>query len=379
MLRRTVLLLLTAAWLAACSRPPGGAPQPAATTATLIPHIAPTASPVAATGTPSPAPVDDTAEPPAVVEPPAATLTINGQSQTSGIGTYCWSGDSEGGAPGLCVDKAGVPTPRDPLQVATVPFTAQFAFAPDIVPTSISLTLIPVSPADEMTVDGTPDWRWWPFGQGQTFELASAATTEVGLAPEPGLYALTAFTFFEGRGDVVYGFLVQVGEVDTGTTGVAFTLPETCQPRDQLSPYVDPGGRYCLLYPAHFLVGDVTLDRASFYGPPLDQSSEPLLGALTLSVNGPAGERNLAQVVDEYVAGASEGLPVTRSPLTVAGEPAELVEGLPGRFPHWQILFLHNGLIYQVSVYPKGPEFAAAQADVDAVWNVVRASLTFFD
>jgi len=34
----------------------------------------------------------------------------------------------------------------------------------------------------------------------------------VELSPQPGLYALAVFTAWDGRGDVVYGFLVQVGE-----------------------------------------------------------------------------------------------------------------------------------------------------------------------
>jgi hypothetical protein len=376
MLRRIALLWIVGAVLAACSLAPGGVPQQVAT---VEPAGTNSESPnTGATGTPTPAAVDETGEPPASVEPPPATLTINGQSQESGIGTYCWNSGTEGNGPGMCADKIGVPTPRDPIQVEAAPFTAQFTFAPDIVPTGVSLTAIPVSPDDEMTVEGTPEWRWWPFGEGQTFELPAASVTQAELTLEPGLYALTAFTFFEGRGDVVYGFLVQVGGAAPTPAGVAFTLPATCQPREGLSPYVDPGGRYCLLFPSYFRVGDVSMDRAGFLGPALDNSIEPVFAALGVAVTGPAGERTLAQVVDEYVAANSGGLPTTRTPLTIGGEPAEMVEGLPGRTPHTQIFFVHAGTVYQFSVFPLGADYAQAAADIDAVWNAVRESFTFF-
>ena len=375
MLRRLLLLTVAAAWLAACA----GAPQQAATSTPAPDNpSAQTAMPIV-TATPTPAAVDETQAPPAMVEPPPATVTINGATQVSGIGTYCWSADADSGGVGVCVDKMGVPTARDPIQVAAVPFIATLTFPLETAPSSVSLTLIPVSADQEMTVDGTPDWRWWPFGEGQTYEVTAGVTSEVELAPGPGLYALTAFTFFEGRGDVVYGFLIQVGEPEQtgGGEGMAFTLPASCLPREGLSPYVDPGGRYCLLFPAHFRIGDVTLDRANFYGPPLDQSIEPVFAALTVSVNGLSGDLSLAQVVDEYVAGAGAGLPVTRSPLTIGGVPAEMVEGLPGRTPNSQIFFLHGGLVYQLSVFPLGADFAQAAPDIDAVWGAVSASFTF--
>ena len=371
MLRRLFLSLVAAAWLTGCGLPALGGAMAEST-----PTVAPTMLPLP-TGTPTPAAVDDTAEPPAMVEPPAATLTVDGQTQVAGLGTYCWTSGETGAGLGLCVDKMGVPTPRDPIQVNAVPFTAHFTFPLAEAPTSVSLTLIPVSAEVELTVEGTPDWRWWQFGEGQAVDVPLGVETDVELSPKPGLYALAVFTAWEGAGDVVYGFLVQVGEPETG--GVAFTLPDACQPRDNLSPYVDPGGRYCLLFPPSFRIGDVTLNRANFYGPPLDLSPEPVLAVLSVSAAGPAVGRTLAQVVDSYVAVNGQGLPITRSPLSLAGEPAELVEGLPGRTPHWQIFLLHAGRVYQVSVFPKGDDFAQATPDVDAVWNAVSALLTFFE
>jgi hypothetical protein len=379
MLRKLLLLIAAGAWLAACAAP-GGVPQ-AVGTETQAPATNPpndTAAPIA-TGTPTPSAVDETSEPPAIIEPPPATLTINGQTQVSGIGTFCWNNGEAGAGLGVCVDKMGVPTPREPIAVEAGPFTAQFTFPLEQPPSSVSLTLIPVSAGDEMTVGGTPDWRWWPFAGGQSVELTPGVTTEVELSPEPGLYALTAFTFFEGRGDVVYGFLVQVGPGSETGGGAAFVLPASCQPHDNLSPYLDPGGRYCLLFPSYFRIGDVTMDRAVLYGPPLDPSLEPVMASLGVSVVGPAGGRSLQAVVDAYVAENALGQAVTRSEIVLSNEPAIVVEGLPGRTGHWQALAVHGDTVYQLSLAPKDEQFPQAAGDVEAVWGAVSASFTFLN
>ena len=65
------------------------------------------------------------AEPPPTGTPPEATLSINGQRQASGIGTYCWPGVE--GDVSVCADMIGVPTPLDPLTVEP-PFLAKFEF-----------------------------------------------------------------------------------------------------------------------------------------------------------------------------------------------------------------------------------------------------------
>jgi len=68
-----------------------------------------------------------------------------------------------------------------------------------------------------------------------------------------------------------------------------------------------------------------------------------------------------------------------RSALTQAGEPAELVEGLPGRTRNWQYFLIYAGSTHQVWVFLKGDYFAQAAPDVDAVWNAASASLTFLE
>ncbi|TFH38256.1 MAG: hypothetical protein E4G94_12570, partial [ANME-2 cluster archaeon] len=57
----------------------------------------------------------------ASADPPPAILKINGNEQTSGIGSNCWKEENE--TYSLCVDKIGIITPAEPL-VTMSPFTA---------------------------------------------------------------------------------------------------------------------------------------------------------------------------------------------------------------------------------------------------------------
>lgn len=54
-------------------------------------------------------------------DPPPAILMINGNEQTSGIGSNCWKVDNETFS--LCADYVGVITPAEPLLTSS-PFTA---------------------------------------------------------------------------------------------------------------------------------------------------------------------------------------------------------------------------------------------------------------
>jgi hypothetical protein len=367
------LSLLTLA-LAACA--PGAAGTSTPTTLPPTPTLAPVD---AVTPTPSPAAERPTETRPApeMTEPPPATMTIAGQSQASGIGSYCWntSGDPAQGL-GLCVDKMGIMTPLDALVVPAGAFTAQFQLPLEEPPSGVSLSVFPAL-GEPSVFDNVQSWM--PNTEaGQQFELALDSAPTVELTLEPDLYVFGLFVRWEGWGDVFYGYLVQVGEGQGA--GPAFTLPASCVPADQsMAPYVDPGGRYCVQFPDYFRIGDVTMDRVNFYGPPLDQSIEPVFAALSIQVLGPAEGQSLTAVVDAYVAENSLGQPVTRRAITLGGEPAEGIEGLPGRFLTWQALLIHADVIYQVSLFPKDPALPQAEPDAQAIWQAVEMTFTFFE
>jgi hypothetical protein len=374
--RHLALLVLVAASLGCRAAASATATAVATQTAAQPPAVtaSSTAAQPAASATPSPAAPPTIVPLPGDGQPPPGTLIVAGQEQIAGIGSYCWPTEMAGGqVVGLCADKLGIITPLEPLLVPAGPFTARFRLPLDQAPSVLSLNLMPAAgEPSQFPEDGTQAWEP-KFDDQRDVPLALEPAIVLDLAP--GLHVLALFVQWEGVGDVLYGFLVQVGQ---GPGGPAFTLPASCLPSSPAySPYVDPGGRYCLQFPNHFRIGDVSLDRVNFYGPPLDQSIEPLFAALSLEVTGPAGGRSLAQVVDEFVQANTQGLPVTRRAIELGGEPAEVVEGVPGRLMSWQSFVIHAGSVYHLSLFPVDPGVPQAEPDAQSVWQAVSTSLTF--
>jgi len=158
---------------------------------------------------PTPHPDLDVVDDPDEIEPPPAILTVAGQEQLSGIGSYCWNANArEGGLVGLCVDTIGIPTAPEPLAVSTS-FTATVQLPIAEKPEQLALQIIPVTDQDQLDVGPAP-WRWWPGGGGTQQALPLAQEPGFALSLDPGLYVLSLFARWPERGDVTYGFLVEV-------------------------------------------------------------------------------------------------------------------------------------------------------------------------
>jgi hypothetical protein len=108
----------------------------------------------------------------------------------------------------MCVDYIGIPSPREPLAV-TSPFTATFELPLEEAPDNLSLTVAAVTDADKLDV-GPAAWQFWQPQNGESHSLPLTRQPEIELAPAPGLHLLSLFVHWEGEGDVIYGFLVQV-------------------------------------------------------------------------------------------------------------------------------------------------------------------------
>jgi hypothetical protein len=136
-------------------------------------------------------------------------LTIAGQEQFSGIGSYCWA-TPEGTEPStaICADMIGIPTAEGPLATDS-PFTASFQLEPEETPDELILHVIPVTAEDEMEswADGSRSWSYQP-GERYTLPLEREPVIELSL--DPGLYVLNLFGRWDSLGDASYGFLVDV-------------------------------------------------------------------------------------------------------------------------------------------------------------------------
>jgi len=164
--------------------------------------------------------------------PPQALLEIDGNEQSAGIGDSCWKVENETYM--VCADTFSINTPAKPL-ITRSPFTAHLRLPLQESPEELGFSAIRVTDDDEVN-EGANDFRAWHYGlQGMEIQVPLERESDINISLEPGLYVFKVFAKWEGKGDVSYGFLVQVyepqAEVTTQTTdkvaGFQFALAIT--------------------------------------------------------------------------------------------------------------------------------------------------------
>ncbi len=182
-------------------------------------------SPTFVTLSPTP---EDTQQPaalpvPDIIRMPAATLEIDGKIQIGGIGSYCWFGTK--GAPAIsgCSNAPGIPTSREPLRTST-PFTGKFHLPVSSPPESLYVTVMAVKAADEIAGMSNDTYRFWRTVSGWSGELPLKTDVENEFREDPGLYVIQLDVRWKDLGNVSYGFLVQIGDGDSGLSPLVQTI-----------------------------------------------------------------------------------------------------------------------------------------------------------
>ncbi len=151
--------------------------------------------------------------------PPPAILKIDGNEQTSGIGSNCWKEENQTGY--ICSDTIGFITPTEPLLTGS-PLTAHLLFTLQEPPEEAGLSAIRATDDEELKVatSGTRAWRL-TGNYSKKYKLPSERESEINLSLEPGVYVLTVDATWKDKGSASYGFLVKVynpaAEVTTQT------------------------------------------------------------------------------------------------------------------------------------------------------------------
>ena len=148
--------------------------------------------------------------------PPPAILMIDGNEQTSGIGSNCWEVENE--TYSICADTIGIITPEEPL-VTLSPFTAHLTLPLQESPEELGFSATRVTDDDELK-EAVNNVRAWRFegNIGDWHNLPLEREPDINLSLEPGLYVLNVFVKWEEKGDVSYGFLVQVNDPEAEVT-----------------------------------------------------------------------------------------------------------------------------------------------------------------
>jgi len=154
-------------------------------------------------------------------------------------------------------------------------------------------------------------------------------------------------------------------------------LPEKCAPTSEANAaYASTTGRYCFQYLARFKLSETAPGSVVLSGPALGEGPESIEASLSVQTLGPAKGRTASQLADAELA-LSPGVEVARSSSTLGGEPAEVMEGLPGRTNSRQLFVVYADTGYRLILQPVDEAFPQATGDVQAVWDSVTSSFTF--
>ena len=129
---------------------------------------------------------------------------------------------------------------------------------------------------------------------------------------------------------------------------------------------------YCLLYPSYStsLTGLIVIN-------PSTNSGGDMPGDAWLSIQTEtAGNRTAAQVADERIASAGAGFTITRKDVTVDGEQAVVVDGLPGQDSTRYVFIVHGNRLYTFEFAPWYPN-VTAPTPLENLYATVITSLHF--
>lgn len=156
--------------------------------------------------------------------------------------------------------------------------------------------------------------------------------------------------------------------------------PETngCPVTDE-PHYVNNLYGYCFAYPEGFTVQVQTPQGPALVGPTLDDSPDPLRVSLAISARPVPGSADLGGLVTGFLGQSSIQVfpePLERTVIQSGGEPAEVLEPVPGRLSSRVVSILHGTTFYQFYFTPT--DLPKAEAGLQNLYETVLGSLAFF-
>ena len=135
---------------------------------------------------------------------------------------------------------------------------------------------------------------------------------------------------------------------------------------------------YCLVYPGYFHEDPANSGPtlAAIKGP--ERSADPVPVHVTVSIQVvPAGEKTLDQAVEDIFK-MYEGADIFRTPVMMDGQPADILDNIPGPFTTRQAVSVVNGMLYTISMTPADEDSPSTQYDSSDVWFTVISTLHYF-
>lgn len=143
-------------------------------------------------------------------------------------------------------------------------------------------------------------------------------------------------------------------------------------PTDTLQRLVVPEGHYCLAYPAEYKVEKPGAGETILLMGGLLNASDPRVHIRVSDAAGATAETAADRVVADF-----KDFTLDRSVRTVAGEPAVVLDKVPGQEINRRVLFVREGLLYDLMFAPADPAVGDAFTGMNTLQEQVLGSFTF--
>ncbi len=156
--------------------------------------------------------------------------------------------------------------------------------------------------------------------------------------------------------------------------------PCTAGGKGNRSAYVDNREGFCLFYPADFFVNKPGAGIIEFLGPALDKSNQPLRAYINVIRKEPVGGRTLDEIAMSTWKAPRSAYHLSN--IQLDGQDALVASDLQLVDVAWkvkQIIFIHSGYVYLISISPfdSTSPYDKALPDAQRFWDLAIPSFTF--
>lgn len=157
---------------------------------------------------------------------------------------------------------------------------------------------------------------------------------------------------------------------------VLFAAPEACR-QPETSFIYSPEDGYCFAYPVYFHRNNER-GPIEIFGPAYGPGPEPLYASMTMEISVLPEGQTLEKAVDVFIENLGDvPQPQTRQALNVGGEPAVMLEVVPGMLGSRDVFFVHRQLLFHLTFWPAPSVTPETSADVEDLYQTILSSWNF--
>lgn len=153
-------------------------------------------------------------------------------------------------------------------------------------------------------------------------------------------------------------------------------VPARCQ-QEGMKTLVDFTDGYCFAYPDDFIADSRGL--AAVYAQTENSANpEAVVARLDVFSSPAAPDATLQKLVSEFrkqFEGLNPPVNLRQTQITLNGQPAEVMEPVPGRLSSRMVFALHNGFFYQLIFFPI--DEPSVESDLNRLYEAVISTFTF--